>query len=1066
MCAFPFFGIAQTLIINEVSNGPSGSQEYVEFVVIDNTVTYDCNGSAPPCIDIRGWIFDDNSGYHGTSGTASGAVRFSQDPLWSCVPLGTIILVYNGIDPNISLPADDFSMNDGNCTLVIPLDNLTYFEFTETTPGDVACSYPTTGWGSDPSPTWSNVALANGGDCARIVDLNGCEVFSLCYGSCSSNPLIYFTGSGSDDVWYFNDGDPAVQSNWNEGCAGDISACGSNDQTPGAPNNTANQNYIAQFNNNCAPITPLTSSGQVTNLVCGCNSSAEVSASGSISPYTYEWLDSNYDPIGQSSSTATGLCGGTYYAVTTSHIGCTDTAQVIIQNSSSSFAGNDVVLEYCDLSGSIDLFNELGGSPDAGGSWNGPSALTGGDQGTFDPTLNVNGIYEYVVTGSGGCPNDTAFVDIENNYSPSAGTGMTIAVCSSVSAFNLADSLTGTVDPGGTWSGPSALSGGDLGTFDPGFNVSGAYQYVVTGSGICLNDTAFVTVSLDQVVNAGVGGNLSVCEDEPSFDLFDELSGGPASGGVWQPVTTQGNGIFDPAVDPSGTYLYVVSGAGACPDDTASLVVDVNVVPTIQVSITDISCFGANDGAIDLSVTPTGSTVTWTMPGGGTVQQEDISGLYSAQYFYEVVTSQGCTDTATLTLTQPAALDLQLQVTNQTCPGSCDGSVVASVSNGVAPFDYLFNGVSNGSNQISNLCGGNVNITVVDANGCSESTNTSIASNGQLSEPVITGPSEICINDGTIVLTADIPGGTWSGNGVDPSSGVFDPSIGTGTADVVYTISGTCGGDDTLSILVNDVPEIDISVVNDQGCAPLTVGLENLATNQGNTSCIWTLSDGTTVNGCMTDLTLTQEGCYDVSLQVTSSEGCSVSEVYPTQVCVSGQPDPGFSINSYSFSNIDSELEAVADDNSLVSYTWFFGGLEAGQEITFNYTFSDLSSGTTELCLAVENGVGCMDTSCVEVSYKQDFSIYVPNSFTPNGDGVNDEFYPVSYSSEFEEFEMIVVNRWGTVFFQSNDLTNSIWDGTLYGVKVPEDVYVWKITYRETGSPLIEGITGHVSLIR
>lgn len=1066
MCAFPFFGIAQTLIINEVSNGPSGSQEYVEFVVVDNTVTYDCNGSAPPCIDIRGWIFDDNSGYHGTSGTAPGAVRFSQDPLWSCVPLGTIILVYNGIDPNISLPPDDFSMSDGNCTLVIPLDNLTYFEFTETTPGDVACSYPTTGWGSDPSPTWSNVALANGGDCARIVDLNGCEVFSLCYGSCSSNPLIYFSGSGSDDVWYFNGGDPTVQSNWTEGCAGDISACGSNDQTPGAPNNTANQNYIAQFNNNCTPITPLTSSGQVTNLVCGCSSSAEVSASGSISPYTYEWLDSNYDPIGQTSATATGLCGGTYYAVTTSHIGCTDTVQIIIQNSSSSFAGNDVILEYCDLAGSIDLFNELGGTPDTGGSWSGPSTLTGGDQGTFDPALNTNGIYAYIVAGSGGCPNDTAFVDIENNYSPSAGTGLTIAVCSGVSAFNLADSLAGTVDPGGTWSGASALSGGDLGTFDPGFNTSGVYQYVVTGSGICLNDTAFVTVSLDQVVNAGVGGNLSVCEDEPSFDLFDELSGGPASGGTWQPVTTQGNGIFDPAVDPSGTYWYIVTGAGACPNDTASLVVNVNAVPTVQVSITDISCFGANDGEIDLSVTPVGFTVTWTMPGGSTLQQEDITGLYSAQYFYEVVTSQGCTDTATITLTQPAALDLQLQVTNQTCPGSCDGSVVASVTNGVAPFDYLFDGVSNGSNQASNLCGGNVNIMVVDANGCSESTNTSIASTGQQTEPVITGPFAVCINDGNIVLTADIPGGTWSGNGVDASSGVFDPSSGVGITDIIYTIPGTCGGDDTLSIEVNDVPEIDMSVINDQGCAPLTVELENLAANQGSVSCIWTLSDGTTVNDCTTDLTLTLEGCYDISLQVTSSDGCSISETNSTQICVSGQPDPGFSTNGYSFSNIDSELEAAADDNSLDSYVWLFNGVDVGQGLVFNYTFSDLSSGTTELCLAVENDLGCKDTSCLEVVYKQDFSIYVPNSFTPNGDGVNDEFHPVSYSNEFEEFEMIIVNRWGTVFFKSNDLTNSIWDGTLYGVNVPEDVYIWKITYRETGTPVMEQKTGHVSLIR
>ena len=53
---------AQTLIMNEVSNGATGNQEYVEFVVVSNTVTYNCSSPTPPCIDIRNWIFDDNSG--------------------------------------------------------------------------------------------------------------------------------------------------------------------------------------------------------------------------------------------------------------------------------------------------------------------------------------------------------------------------------------------------------------------------------------------------------------------------------------------------------------------------------------------------------------------------------------------------------------------------------------------------------------------------------------------------------------------------------------------------------------------------------------------------------------------------------------------------------------------------------------------------------------------------------------------------------------------------------------------------------------------------------------------
>src|SRR6218665_3597684 len=144
---------AQTLIINEVSNGPAGNQEYVEFVVASNTAVYNCGNTTPPCLDIRGWIFDDNSGYHGSSGVASGAVRFSQNALWSCVPLGTIIVIYNSADPNPAMPADDLSLSDGNCRIVAPISS-NLFESNSTTPGAVACSYPPTGWTSGGS--WNN----------------------------------------------------------------------------------------------------------------------------------------------------------------------------------------------------------------------------------------------------------------------------------------------------------------------------------------------------------------------------------------------------------------------------------------------------------------------------------------------------------------------------------------------------------------------------------------------------------------------------------------------------------------------------------------------------------------------------------------------------------------------------------------------------------------------------------------------------------------------------------------------------------------------------------------------
>lgn len=314
--------------------------EYVEFVVVDTVAIYDCGLTVPPSVDIRGWIFDDNSGYHGTGGIAAGAIRFSFDPLWAAVPMGTIILIYNDATPDPSIPSSDLSFSDGNCQIVAPISNTTLFESNSTTPGAVACSYPATGW--TPGGSWSNTLLANSGDCARIVNLAGCEVFSVCYGDVNQNTQIYFSNGAElpadhrNTVYYFNGGDPSNQSDWSVGCTDnetvlDANQCGANFQTPGAPNNLLNQAYIGQFNNNCTPITPVQATASVVqNEICGCDGQASVTATGSIPSYSYEWQDAAGTPIGQASNAASGLCPGTYQVVVTSSIGCTDLASVTI----------------------------------------------------------------------------------------------------------------------------------------------------------------------------------------------------------------------------------------------------------------------------------------------------------------------------------------------------------------------------------------------------------------------------------------------------------------------------------------------------------------------------------------------------------------------------------------------------------------------------------------------------------------------------------------------------------------------------------------------------------------
>src|SRR5829696_3403206 len=92
----------QGLVVNEFSQGNTGNREYIEIVVVGNRTCTDSTA------DIRGWIFDDQNGWYGTSNSSQGHYRFKDVPNWSKVPFGSIILIYNSADKNTSISlADD-----------------------------------------------------------------------------------------------------------------------------------------------------------------------------------------------------------------------------------------------------------------------------------------------------------------------------------------------------------------------------------------------------------------------------------------------------------------------------------------------------------------------------------------------------------------------------------------------------------------------------------------------------------------------------------------------------------------------------------------------------------------------------------------------------------------------------------------------------------------------------------------------------------------------------------------------------------------------------------------------
>lgn len=147
---------------------------------------------------MRGWYIDDNNGFHATgagTGIAQGCVRFTQDPLWAAVPVGTLIVIHNDANVNASVPANDLSLSDGNCRLVIPVSNCALLEKHLTLPNVALSPYPATGFAA--CGNWTNISMANSDDSFQTIDPAGNLFHSVSWGNNTLSTIIYFAGTSA-----------------------------------------------------------------------------------------------------------------------------------------------------------------------------------------------------------------------------------------------------------------------------------------------------------------------------------------------------------------------------------------------------------------------------------------------------------------------------------------------------------------------------------------------------------------------------------------------------------------------------------------------------------------------------------------------------------------------------------------------------------------------------------------------------------------------------------------------------------------------------------------------------
>ncbi len=288
-------------------------------------------------------------------------------------------------------------------------------------------------------------------------------------------------------------------------------------------------------------------------------------------------------------------------------------------------------------------------------------------------------------------------------------------------------------------------------------NVSaGTYTVSVSDVNGCTLDTSFTIVELDPPINININKTDVLCHGDSTGNINATVSGGtPGYTYNWVPInnnTTSVNNL------PAGTYTFEVTDAVGCLKTQDVEITEPDSALSLEItSYQDVLCYGGNDGFIDLSVS--GGTPGYSYNWSNGANTQDISNLTSQTYTVTVTDANACIDTISQTILQPDELTINPEITQVSCFGGNDGSILANITGGTPPYTYIW---STGSTQaeITNLSTGTYTLTVTDSHQCTTSLDIFVPQPQAPLSANISGVDILCHGDSTGAVNIDVTGGT------------------------------------------------------------------------------------------------------------------------------------------------------------------------------------------------------------------------------------------------------------------------------------------------------------------
>ncbi|MGB3947817.1 MAG: PKD domain-containing protein [Bacteroidia bacterium] len=547
----------------------------------------------------------------------------------------------------------------------------------------------------------------------------------------------------------------------------------------------------------------------------------------------------------------------------------------------------------------------------------------------------------------------------------------------------------------------------------------------------------------------------------------------------------------------AGTYTVtlIVSSTDLC-KDTATGTVNTFDAPQ--------SLFTANNSCLtdsvlfsNTSISPTMGTIanwSWNFGDGSPVNTSALNPthLYPTPGDYTIMlinqsSNLGCADTHTLDITI-----YPMPVADFTANDACMNATInfndtSAISTG-SIVTWLWNFGDNSPPSIQE------NTTHAYASAANYSTKLIVASNNgcldSISKTIVIHPlpvaqfttQNVCAdsiasfnNTSSIEGTDVIQQNNWS-FGDNNTSSTQNPThtyTTFGGYDVGLLVVSNFGCVDSVThpLIIHPNPIANFTVSDTNGCEPLCVIFNNTSTvNNGSiVSWLWNLGNGGALNNnenpqqCYENPNVFAPQSYTVSLTVASDSGCIASVTKTDFISVFPAPQVNFTAEPTSTTTSNPVIEINDLSVGVYSWEWFFGDMDSSNVSNpESHTYAD--TGTFTISLIGSTQYGCIDTALQTIIIEPEFVLYIPNAFTPNGDGINDVF--MFTGSFFAEFELTIYNRWGTLIYKT-DKIDKPWNGYANNgaTEAQQDVYIYSLKAKDLKNKIYT-YRGTVTLVR